>query len=398
MALRDEDRREEAEDAMRSILIHGGIEGDERTGAVSVPIYQSSTYRQDGIGGARSGYEYARSGNPTREALEKLIAQLEGGVAGFAFASGLAAITAVLMLLKSGDKVLLSHNVYGGTYRLLDKVFSNLGIGYELVDASDLGLLERSFSSDVKALVLESPTNPLLEITDLAAAAKLAREHGALTIVDNTFMTPYLQRPLALGVDIVIHSGTKFLGGHSDLIAGLAVVATEELAERLKFIQNATGGILQPFDSWLLIRGIKTLAVRMDAHVKNASALAARLKANPAVAKLYYPGLPGTKGAEVNARQASSGGAVLSFVLAKGYDPIAFSKAFKMIVFGESLGGVESIVTHPATMTHAAIPAETREKLGIVDGLFRISVGIEDLRDIERELEGAFTAARGGGL
>jgi cystathionine beta-lyase len=214
--------------------------------------------------------------------------------------------------------------------------------------------------------------------------------------VDNTFMTPYLQRPLALGVDIVIHSGTKFLGGHSDLIAGLAVVASEELAERLKFIQNATGGILQPFDSWLLIRGIKTLAVRMDAHVKNASALAKRLISHPAVAKLYYPGFPGAKGAEVNARQASSGGAVLSFVLAEGYDPIAFSKAFKMIVFGESLGGVESIVTHPATMTHAAIPAETREKLGIVDGLFRISVGIEDLRDIERELEEAFKAARGG--
>jgi len=398
MALRDEDRREEAEDAMRSILIHGGVEGDERTGAVSVPIYQSSTYRQDGIGGVRSGYEYARSGNPTREALEKLIAQLEGGAAGFAFASGLAAITAVIMLLKSGDKVLLSHNVYGGTYRLIDKVFAKLGIGYELVDASDLVLLERSFSSDVKAIILESPTNPLLEITDIAAAAKLARAHDALTVVDNTFMTPYLQRPLALGVDIVIHSGTKFLGGHSDLIAGLAVVASEELAERLKFIQNATGGILQPFDSWLLIRGIKTLAVRMDAHVQNASALAKRLSSHPAVAKLYYPGLPGARGAEVNDRQASSGGAVLSFVLANGYDPIAFSKAFKMIVFGESLGGVESIVTHPATMTHAAIPAETREKLGIVDGLFRISVGIEDLRDIERELEGAFKAARGGGL
>jgi len=399
MATREDGRTEEAEDAMRSLLIHGGIDGDQRTGAVSVPIYQTSTYRQDGIGGMR-GYEYSRTGNPTREALEKLIAQLEGGTAGFAFASGLAAITAVIMLLKSGDKILLSHNVYGGTYRLLDKVFPRLGIAYELVDASDLGLLERSFAPDVAALVLESPTNPIMEVTDLAAAAAIAHAHGALAIVDNTFMTPYLQRPLALGADIVVHSATKFLGGHGDLIAGLAVVKDKELAARLGFIQNATGGVLQPFDSWLLIRGIKTLAVRLDREVENAEGIVKALTARDAIEKVYYPALAleGTEGARINARQARSGGAVISFVLAEGYDPIVFSRALRMIVFGESLGGVESIVTHPATMTHASIPAEIRERLGITDRLFRISAGIEALGDIIADLDSAFAAAKGGRL
>jgi cysteine-S-conjugate beta-lyase len=393
MATREGDGREEAEDAMRSLLVHGGVDGDARTGAVSVPIYQTSTYRQDGIGGMR-GYEYSRTGNPTREALERLIAELEGGIAGFAFASGLAAITAVIMLLKSGDKVLLSHNVYGGTYRLLDKVFPNLGIAYELVDASDLGQLERSFKADIAALVLESPTNPIMEVTDLTAAAAIAHAHGALAIVDNTFMTPYLQRPLQLGADIVVHSATKFLGGHGDLIAGLAVVADKGLAARLGFIQNATGGILQPFDSWLLIRGIKTLAVRLDREVENAEGLVEALSAREAVEKVYYPALAGTLGAKINARQARSGGAVISFVLAEGYDPIAFSKALRMIVFGESLGGVESIVTHPATMTHASVPADIREKLGITDRLFRISAGIEALGDIIADLDSAFASAK----
>lgn len=395
MATREDRDKEEAEDAMRSLLIHGGVDGDQRTGAVSVPIYQTSTYRQDGIGGMR-GYEYSRTGNPTREALEKLIAELEGGSSGFAFASGLAAITAVLMLLKHGDKVLMSHNVYGGTFRLLDKIFPNLGISYELVDASDLGQLERSFSSGGQALILESPTNPIMEVTDLAAAAAIAKSHRALTIVDNTFMTPYLQKPLALGADIVVHSATKFLGGHGDLIAGLAVVKDKDLASRLGFIQNATGGILQPFDSWLLLRGIKTLAVRMDREVANAESLVRALSKHEAVSRVYYPALDGTAGARINARQARSGGAVLSFALAEGYDPIAFSRALRMIVFGESLGGVETIVTHPATMTHASVPADIRAKLGITDRLFRISAGIEALGDIERDLNSAFAAAKGG--
>jgi cystathionine beta-lyase len=402
MSVREEGRREdgfreEPEDAMRSILVHGGIDGDERTGAVSVPIYQTSTYRQDGIGGMRAGYEYSRSGNPTREALEKLIAQLEGGRAGFAFASGLAALTAVIFLFKSGDKILLSHNVYGGTYRLLDKVFKGLGISFDLVDASNLGGLERAFSPEVRALILESPTNPLLEVTDIAAAAAIAKSHGALTIVDNTFMTPYLQRPLGLGADIVVHSATKYLGGHSDLIAGLAVAADAGLAERLKFIQNASGGILQPFDSWLLIRGIKTLAVRMDAHVANAELIASRLSGHPGVSRVYYPGLPGFKGRDINLRQARSGGAIIAFELSEDYDVLAFSRAVKMIVFGESLGGVESILTHPATMTHASIPEDIRASVGITDRLLRLSVGIEDAADILRDLEGAFDASRPGG-
>jgi cystathionine beta-lyase len=395
---REEGLREEPEDAMRSILIHGGIDGDERTGAVSVPIYQTSTYRQDGIGGMRSGYEYSRSGNPTREALEKLIAELEGGKAGFAFASGLAALTAVLFLFKSGDKILLSHNAYGGTFRLLDKVFKGLGISFDLVDASKLDSLANEISPDVRALILESPTNPLLEVTDIAAASAIAKSKGVLTIVDNTFMTPYLQRPLALGADIVVHSATKYLGGHSDLIAGLAVTADEGLAERLKFIQNASGGILQPFDSWLLIRGIKTLAVRMDAHVANAEFIASRLSGHKGVSRVYYPGLPDFKGRDINLRQARSGGAIIAFELAEDYDVLAFSRAVKMIVFGESLGGVESILTHPATMTHASIPEDIRARVGITDRLLRLSVGIEDASDILRDLEGAFDLAKAPAL
>ena len=395
---REEGLREESEDAMRSILIHGGIDGDERTGAVSVPIYQTSTYRQDGIGGMRSGYEYSRSGNPTREALEKLIAELEGGKAGFAFASGLAALTAVLFLFKSGDKILLSHNAYGGTFRLLDKVFKGLGLSFDLVDASKLDSLAHEISPDVRALILESPTNPLLEVTDIAAASAIAKSKGVLTIVDNTFMTPYLQRPLALGADIVVHSATKYLGGHSDLIAGLAVTADEGLAERLKFIQNASGGILQPFDSWLLIRGIKTLAVRMDAHVANAEFIASRLSGHKGVSRVYYPGLPDFKGRDINLRQARSGGAIIAFELAEDFDVLAFSRAVKMIVFGESLGGVESILTHPATMTHASIPEDIRARVGITDRLLRLSVGIEDASDILRDLEHAFDAAKAPAL
>jgi len=386
--------REDTEDAMRSVLVHGGIDGDDRTGAVSVPIYQTSTYRQDGIGGMRAGYEYSRSGNPTREALERLIAELEGGKAGFAFASGLAALTAVLFLFKTGDRILLSHNAYGGTFRLLDKVFKGLGIAFDLVDASKPGLLERSISPDVRGLILESPTNPLLEVTDIAAAAAIAKSRGVLTMVDNTFMTPYLQRPLDLGADIVVHSATKYLGGHSDLIAGLAVTADDGLAERLKFIQNASGGILQPFDSWLLIRGIKTLAVRMDRHVANAEFIATSLSGHPGASRVYYPGLPGFKGRDINMRQARSGGAIIAFELAEGYDALAFSRGVKMIVFGESLGGVESILTHPSTMTHASIPEEIRISVGITERLFRLSVGIEEASDILRDLEGAFDLAK----
>jgi len=264
---------------IESLLIHGGIDGDERTGAVNVPIYQTSTYKQTALG-ENKGYEYSRTGNPTREALETLIAELEKGTAGFAFASGMAAITAVLLLLKSKDKVLISNNVYGGTYRVLDKVFKNFDLDYEIVDTSNFEEVESKISEDVKAIIIETPTNPLMTITDIAKISAIAKKHGVLTIVDNTFMTPYLQRPIEFGADIVVHSATKYLGGHSDLIAGLVVVNSKELAERVHFIQNATGGILQPFDSFLLIRGIKTLSVRLDRHVENAKYVARFLRNN----------------------------------------------------------------------------------------------------------------------
>ena len=370
-------------------LIHGGIDGDSRTGAVSVPIYQTSTYRQSGLG-ENSGYEYSRTGNPTRESLEKLIAELEGGTAGFAFGSGMAAITAVLSLFRSDDKIIISSNVYGGTFRVLDKVFKNFGLTYEIVDTSDLPLLESRISGNVKALMIESPANPLLTITDIAAASEIAHRHDLKVIVDNTFMTPYLQQPLQLGADIVVHSATKYLGGHSDLVAGLAVVKDKETAKRLGFLQNATGGILGPFDSWLLTRGIKTLSVRMDRHLENAAYLADFLRKHDGVTKVYYPGFKDFPGYEIQKKQASGAGAMISFVLSDRYDIHQFFRSVKLIALAESLGGVESLVCHPASMTHASIPYEIRQKVGIVDNLVRLSVGIEDKNDLAADLAQAF--------
>ena len=377
------------QDSFATALIHGGIDGDPRTGAVSVPIYQTSTYRQRGLG-ENNGYEYSRTGNPTRESLEKLIAELEGGTAGFAFGSGMAAITAVLSLFRGGDKIIISSNVYGGTFRVLDKVFRNFGLSYEIVDTSNLALLESSISGNVKALMIESPANPLLTITDIAAASEIAHRHGLKVIVDNTFMTPYLQRPLTLGADIVVHSATKYLGGHSDLVAGLAVVKDAETAERLGFIQNSTGGVLGPFDSWLLIRGIKTLSVRMDRHLENAAFLADFLRKHDGVTKVYYPGFEDFPGYEIQKKQASGAGAMISFVLSDRYDIHKFFQSVKLIALAESLGGVESLVCHPASMTHASIPRDIRQKVGIVDHLVRLSVGIEEKHDLENDLAQAF--------
>ncbi len=374
-------------------LIHGGISTDERTGAVNVPIYQTSTYQQDGLGKMR-GYEYSRTGNPTREALEKLIAELEGGLAGFAFGSGMAAITAVLSLLKSGDRVLLSSNVYGGTFRVLDKVFDHFGITYTIADTADLAKYKSQITADVKAVIIESPANPLMTVTDIAAVAEISHRHGLLVIVDNTFMTPYLQKPLSLGADIVVHSATKYLGGHSDVVAGLAVVNSGELAQKLAFIQNSTGGVLGPFDSFLLIRGIKTLAVRMDRHVENAQKAAEFLKHHPAVKTVYYPGLPDAHGYEINRRQAKNGGVMISFELHEGYDIRRFFEHLHLIMLAESLGGVESLVCHPATMTHASIPADIRRQVGITDGLIRLSTGIENIADILADLSQAITSAK----
>lgn len=366
---------------IESTMIHGGIYGDKFTGAVNVPIYQTSTYEQKQLGGTPQ-WEYSRTGNPTRAALESLIAELEGGTSGFAFSSGMAAITAVLSLFKAGDKIIISSNVYGGTFRVLDKVFNNFNITYSIEDTTDIEALESKISSDVKAVLIESPANPLLTITDISAIASLAKKHNILTIVDNTFMTPYLQKPLNLGADIVIHSATKYLGGHSDLVAGLVVVKDGSLAERLGFIQNSTGGILGPFDSFLLIRGIKTLGVRMDRHVLNAEKAAEYLQNNKAVKKVYYPGLPNAQGYEINKHQAKNGGAMISFELYSNYNIKKFFSSLKLIALAESLGGVESLVCHPASMTHAAIPYEIRQKVGITDGLIRLSIGIESIDDI----------------
>ena len=374
-------------------LIHGGIYGDDKTGAVNVPIYQTSTYEQQGLG-KNKGYEYSRTGNPTREALEALIAELEGGTSGYAFASGMAAITAVLSLFKTGDRIIISSNVYGGTFRVLDKVFNNFGITYSIEDTSDIESLESKITKDVKAIYVESPANPLLTITDLKAVSNLAKKHNILSIVDNTFMTPYIQRPIELGADIVIHSATKYLGGHSDLVAGLVVVNNKELGDRIAFIQNSTGGILQPFDSFLLIRGIKTLGVRLDRHVENAEKIAEYLIKNPAVRKVYYPGLERFPGHDINAKQAKNGGAMLSFELKENYNINKFFESLNLVALAESLGGVESLVCHPASMTHASIPYEIRQKVGITDGLIRLSVGIESSNDIIADIDNAINVSK----
>lgn len=369
-------------------LIHGGIDGDERTGAVNIPIYQTSTYKQIHLG-EHKGYEYSRTGNPTREALEKLIAELEEGKYGFAFASGMAATTAVLHLFQSGDKILISENVYGGTFRVLDKVFKPFGLSYEIVNTRELSVLEQAITNEVKAVFIESPANPLMTVTDIQAVAAVCHHQNKLLIVDNTFMTPYLQQPLTLGADIVIHSATKYLGGHSDLIAGLAVVNNQELADKLYFIQNATGGILQPFDSFLLIRGIKTLGIRMDRHQENAGKVANWLVKQKNVKNVYYPGLESDTGYIIQKKQAKGPGAMISFELQDGLDIRKFYDGLQLIALAESLGGVESLVCHPSSMTHASIPEEIRKRVGITDRLIRLSIGIEDVNDILKDLEQA---------
>lgn len=375
-------------------LIHGGISFDEFTGAVNVPIYLSSTFKQDGLGKQRRGYEYARTGNPTREALESLIAELDGGVAGFAFASGLAAISTVFQLFKSGDNVLISSNVYGGTYRLLDKVFSHLGLTYGISDTEDVAKFEQQITPATKAVLIESPANPLMTITDIRALSEVAHRHHLLVIVDNTFMTPYLQRPIDLGADIVVYSATKYLGGHSDVVAGLAVVTTEELKQRLAFVQNSVGAVLPPFDSFLLIRGIKTLGVRLDRHVENAQKIAGYLANHPAVNRIYYPGLTTDPGYEINRIQAKNGGVMLSFELKPEYDYHVFFEELRLITLAESLGGVESLVCHPASMTHASIPKEVREEVGITDELIRLSTGIENVDDLIADLDQAIAKSK----
>jgi cystathionine beta-lyase/cystathionine gamma-synthase len=369
--------------------IHAGQDPDPATGATIVPIYATSTYTQQAIG-QHKGYEYSRSGNPTRTALETCLASLEVGERGLAFASGLAATTAVFgALLRPGDEVAASADLYGGTFRLLDKVFKPWGLGARYTDESSPAAFESMITPKTKLIWIETPTNPLLQILDIAAIAEVAHKHGAKLVVDNTFASPYLQQPLKLGADIVVHSTTKYLGGHSDVVGG-AVVGPRELLEPVKFYQNAAGGVPGPFDSFLTLRGLKTLAVRMDRHGSNAAELAGWLTKHPAVDKVYYPGLPDHPGHAVAKRQMKNFGGMISLKLKGGADAAKrFATRTRLFSLAESLGGVESLLCHPATMTHASIPVEVRTKRGVDDGLLRLSVGIEDVADLKEDLRRA---------
>ncbi|MBM3980539.1 MAG: cystathionine gamma-synthase [Planctomycetes bacterium] len=372
--------------------IHAGQDADPATGATVVPIYATSTYTQTAPG-QHKGYEYSRSGNPTRAALETALAAIEEGERGLAFASGLAATTAVFgALLRPGDEVAASADLYGGTFRLLDKVFKPWGLTARYTDDSTAAGFEKIITPKTKLVWIETPTNPLLQILDIAALAEVSHKHGAKLAVDNTFASPYLQQPLKLGADLVVHSTTKYLGGHSDVVGG-CVVGPKELMDPIKFYQNAAGGVPGPFDSYLVLRGLKTLAVRMDRHCDNAMTLAPWLKAHAAVAQVYYPGLPEHGGHAVAAKQMRNFGGMISLKL-KGGIPAAkqFLTRTKLFSLAESLGGVESLVCHPTTMTHASIPKEVREARGVDDGLIRLSVGIEDVADLRADLERALTA------
>ncbi|GAY76314.1 bifunctional cystathionine gamma-lyase/homocysteine desulfhydrase [Sporolactobacillus inulinus] len=366
-------------------VIHAGIFGDEFTGSVSVPIYQTSTYKQEAVGKTK-GYDYSRSANPTRRALEVLIGELEHGKAGFAFGSGMAAISSVLMLLNSGDHIVITDDVYGGTFRVIDKVFKRLGITATFTDTSKPEAIESAITNHTKALYLETPTNPLLKVTDIQKASAIAHRHGLLLIVDNTFATPYWQHPIDLGADIVLHSATKYIGGHSDVVSGLAVVASEELAERLYFIQNSVGAVPGPQDVWLLLRGIKTLGLRMEQIEKNANQIAQFLEDHPKVKKVYYPGLVSHPGHVLAAKQASGFGGMISFDVGDEQTVNQILSKSRYFTLAESLGAVESLISVPAKMTHASIPKPRRDALGITDGLIRLSVGIEDVQDLLDDL------------
>lgn len=369
-------------------IVRGASDGDPATGAVSVPIYQSATFRHPSLG-ETTGWDYTRQSNPTRTALEEHLALLEGAERAFAFTSGMSAMSAVLDLLKSGDHAILSEDLYGGTYRLFQELGRNRGVSFDFVDTSDLALVERSFNAATRMVILETPSNPMMRVTDIASVAALARKRGALVVADNTFLSPYFQRPLALGADLVLHSGTKYLAGHNDTLAGFLACADAGLGERLALIQKTTGAVLAPMDSWLVQRGMKTLALRMEKQQSNALVLAERLSGHPAVETVHYVGLPGHPGYELNKSQASGFGSMISFTVK---DPAAVPRALsgvRLVLFAESLGGVETLLTFPMTQTHAAMPAEYRARLGVGDRLLRLSVGIEDAEDLWEDLSAA---------
>ncbi|TCI64726.1 MULTISPECIES: bifunctional cystathionine gamma-lyase/homocysteine desulfhydrase [Exiguobacterium] len=376
----------------KTALIHGGKTTDPLTGAVTPAIYQTSTYKQDGIGNLRDGYEYSRTANPTRTALETLIADIEGGARGFAFASGMAAISTILMLMKSGDHVIVGSDVYGGTYRVFNRVFQSLGLEASFVDTSDAAAVREAVQPNTKMIYVETPTNPLLNVTDMRSVRDIATEADVLFVVDNTFMTPYFQNPIEFGADYVLHSATKYLGGHSDVVAGLVVARTEELGERLAFLQNSVGAVLGPQDSFLVVRGIKTLAVRMEEIETNALALVEFLTSHEAISRVLHPSIAGETAKQVHLSQARGFGGMIAFDVGSAEAAETVVAKTNYFTLAESLGAVESLISVPARMTHASIPAERRAELGITDGLVRISVGLEDVNDLIEDLEQALAA------
>jgi cystathionine gamma-lyase len=370
--------------------IHAGQEPDPSTGAVVVPIYQTSTYAQEALG-KNKGFEYARTHNPTRFALERNLAALEGGRHGFCFASGLAATNTLLETLSAGDHVVAGHNLYGGTFRIMDKVFKRLGLEFTFIPTDDVEQVVAAFRPNTKLLFVETPTNPMMQLTDIAAVSRRAHERGIRVAVDNTFMTPFFQRPLELQADVVLHSVTKYLNGHSDMLGGALVTSDEGLAESLRFLQNAAGGVPGPMDCWLALRGTKTLAVRMERHEQNALALARHLEGKKGVSRVFYPGLPSHPQHELARRQASGFGGMMSFIPGDGSleaGRCVFDR-LRLFARAESLGGVESLACHPASMTHASVPRELRLAMGFADGLLRLSVGIEDVEDLRADLDQA---------
>ncbi len=372
-----------------TVCIHAGQEPDPATGAIITPIFQTATYVQDEVG-KHKGYEYARTQNPTRSALEANLAAIEGGAGACAFASGMAAIDAVLARLGTGDHVVVTDNVYGGTFRLFDKILTRYGLTFSFIDTSDLTAVERAFTPQTRLLFLETPTNPVLRVSDIAAAAALAHARGIRVAVDNTFASPCLQRPLGLGADMVVHSTTKYLNGHSDSVGGAVIAARENDLEWLRFVQNSAGAILSPFDSWLVLRGTKTLALRMARHSVNGMALAQFLQAHPKVTRVHYPGLSDHPQHALARRQMPNGfGGMLTFDVGSFESARRVLNRFRLMALAESLGGVETLVSHPATMTHASVPADRRAAIGLTDGMIRISAGIEDVEDLKEDLSQA---------
>jgi cystathionine gamma-lyase len=374
--------------------IHAGHLPDPVAGAVMPPVYQTSTYIQDGLGRPHNGYEYARTRNPTREALERNVAELEGGTYGFAFGSGLAALDTVLKLLKAGDHVVAGDNLYGGSQRLMSRVFADFGVRFSFTDMRDLAAIERAVTPATKIIYCETPTNPMMFLTDLAGVADLAQARGIVTVVDNTFATPFFQQPLRLGCDVVLHSTTKYLNGHSDMVGGLLVTSRDDLAERFGFLQNAAGGVPGPWDCWLALRGIKTLPLRMRQHDLNGRAIAQWLSTRPEVKKLYYPGLPAHPQHDLACRQMRGFGGMISIDLGDVGRAKRFVEATRIFALAESLGGIESLIGHPVSMTHGSVPPALREATGLTDSLVRLSCGCEDAEDLIADLGQAFENSR----